>query len=201
MARATATHPAHTNGVATLAPARARNGNGAERLAGALRDFLCQDRESIKFVASGSVLMPMLRDTAASPIECVARDDSWWRYPEYVALLLTLMRAEAIDNVVFLAGDIHCSLFAKIGIRRNDGRLLRAWSIVSSGLHAPYRFANTSPDEYVRSHTQIPAGSWVKDMLGDVEWEILDSRDRDAHAVVTIDPARNEPQVEFVLST
>jgi len=104
---------------------------------------------------------------------------------EFVARLFGMLREHKIDNVVFLAGDIHCSLFARIEIgcaRRAEP--LRAWSIVSSGLNAPYRFANDFPNQYVRCSRTAPTfPDWVRQVLGDVSWTVMDESATDGHGV------------------
>lgn len=151
-----------------------------------MTDFLRSNKGTPQFIASGSALMPMLRETALSPRESRVHDDSWWRYPQRVQDLFDFIRREGIDNVVFLAGDVHCSMFTEMRVHRENGPPLRAWSIVSSGLHAPYRFVNEHPENFFLSSDDVPRDSWVRDVLHDVQWGPKASWSENGHVVVSI---------------
>lgn len=150
----------------------------------ALVAFLQRQGGLRKFVVSGSVLMPMLRRTAQTSAECAVRDDSWWHYPAFVRRLFGVLREGDIDDVTFLAGDAHCSLVTDLRFQGKTRRL-RARFVVSSGIYAPYRFANAIPSEFVEDETQLNPQGWVRQTLGvDMTWSIRKRRWRSNFALV-----------------
>ena len=58
--------------------------------------------------------------------------DSWPAFPVTRLALLQHIVRNRIQNVVFLAGDIHCSNVAEIEFDGNDGRDLKAFSVIRS---------------------------------------------------------------------
>ena len=138
----------------------------------ALLQFLKRHRDEVKFVASGSILFPVLRDTACSPEPCAVGDDSWMGYPRYALAVLDWIKRHGITNTIFLAGDAHCSMFTRIDIEvSSNAPSLAAWSIVSSGLYTPYRFANARPRDYLLSSNELPSSSWIRSALDGVSWD------------------------------
>src|SRR4029077_10078958 len=63
--------------------------------------------------------------------------------------LLQHLVTQRIQNVVFLAGDIHCSNVAEIDFDGSEGDGLKAFSITSSALYWPFPFADADPNAYV----------------------------------------------------
>jgi hypothetical protein len=120
----------------------------------ALLDWLYAQRSNTepKFIVSGSVFAPGIRayrdDPATAP-----RAESWQAFPVERAAVLRHMVEHAIDNVVFVSGDYHCSavaaltLFDKAGTRIDD---LHSYAIVVPPLYAPYPFANARAVELCR---------------------------------------------------
>ncbi len=163
----------------------------------ALCAFLKEHKTRAKFVASGSILFPILESTAANPQVCAVSDDSWLGYPEAALQVLRFIKTEGIDNTIFLAGDAHCSLFTRVEIAAaDDTTTLHAWSIVSSGVYTPYPFANNKPQDYVLDSHSLPAGSWVSTQLGGVSWRTVQSFDKSCYAIVRVD---NQPATQLAV--
>ena len=90
-----------------------------------------------KFIASGSVVAPGLRESTGYPSPRTA--DSWQMCADDRKRLLSFIATEEIENVVFLSSDYHCSAAAEITFTHSP---VRAWGIVAPPLHAPMPFAN-----------------------------------------------------------
>ena len=56
---------------------------------------------------------------------------------------------QQIQNIVFVAGDLHLSCVARLTLRDQQEieQPVAAWQIVSSGLYAPLSFANTAMED------------------------------------------------------
>ena len=90
-----------------------------------------------KFVVSGSVLAPGLREYSG-PVS--PRDaDTWQLSGHERKRMLSFIADNHIENVVFLSSDYHCSAAATIRFTNSD---VKARAIVAPPLHAPMRFAN-----------------------------------------------------------
>jgi choline dehydrogenase-like flavoprotein len=112
----------------------------------ALAEWLAsQPRERVKFIATASVLVPPERFAAQLGVEERLGCDSGTGYPRTLLDLLLLFRDGKFENVVLLAGDAHYSLAASLAI--DGGPVVH--SVVSSGLHAPWPFANTRAEDLV----------------------------------------------------
>jgi alkaline phosphatase D len=77
--------------------------------------------------------------------------DSWPAYPNTRLALLQHIVKNKIQNVVFLAGDIHCSNVAEIEFDGNDAKGLKAFSVTSSAFYWPFPFADGDPNNYVHN--------------------------------------------------
>jgi alkaline phosphatase D len=75
--------------------------------------------------------------------------DSWPAYPKTRQELLRHIVENGIQNVVFLAGDIHCSNVAAIRFEGNQAKDLKVFSITSSAFYWPFPFADGDPNNYV----------------------------------------------------
>lgn len=104
-----------------------------------------QPRAAPKFIACPSVLVPLERQAPTLGVAERLAADSGSGYPRTQLDLLMLVRDHGIDQVVLLAGDVHLSLACTLQI---DGGP-RVHAIVSSGLYAPWPFANERPANYV----------------------------------------------------
>ncbi|MCS3761715.1 alkaline phosphatase D family protein [Bradyrhizobium centrosematis] len=137
-----------------------------------LKDWLSQmqkDRNNVpKFIVSSSVFVPNAMDeriddrtkkgldTLLFDVNGNNRDDSdsWPAFPQTRKELLDYIVDEAIQNVVFLSGDIHCSNVAEISFERDQGQRkrvlpLRAFAVTSSAFYWPFPFADGDPNGYV----------------------------------------------------
>jgi choline dehydrogenase-like flavoprotein len=113
-----------------------------KRLRSWLKEAHPQDPDMPKFVVSPSVVAPWARETRGCSAYAL-RSDAWDGFPCSLHRLLAFIARERIRNVVFLSGDYHCSLFCCLRLAWDGGEPVSAYSIVSSGLYAPFPFANT----------------------------------------------------------
>ena len=102
-----------------------------------------------KFILSGSVFAPGLREYAEQPPPREA--DNWQLVHNERVRLLQFIRDQNIHNVVFVSGDYHCCAAATIHF---DNSPIRAYALVAPPLHAPLRFANVAATS-VMPHEQI----------------------------------------------
>lgn len=106
-----------------------------------LATWLCaQQREhgdAPKWVMSGSVIAPGLRESAGQPSP--RQSDSWQMSPGDRRRFFDLLVQHQIQNVVLLSSDYHCAAAARLHI----GPTLQGLAIVAPPLHAPMRFANS----------------------------------------------------------
>ena len=116
-----------------------------------------------RFVAMGSPPFPSFAAAAGDPAYAL-RSDSWQRFPQSLARLLALVLDDATGNLVFLAGDYHCYTDGQIRIG-DGGHATTARCITTSGLFAPYSFANAAPEELLATEQGV-AGTvpWRYDM-------------------------------------
>jgi cholesterol oxidase len=104
----------------------------------ALALWLSQHRSEVKFVACPSLLIPRHRATVASAHNA-ARSDAWDGFPASLSWLLNYLVNNDISNTVFLSGDEHHAMFAQAWL---GPKHLKIVSVHSSGLYAPFPFAN-----------------------------------------------------------
>lgn len=118
----------------------------------ALHAFLERHKasERPKFIVSPSAVLPRHR-RAMDGANAALRSDTWQGYPASLESLLGHIAEERIGNVVFLSGDEHISFVTRALVGRTDaGRGVLVQSIHSSGLYAPYPFANSLTDDLAR---------------------------------------------------
>lgn len=116
----------------------------------ALRHWLDEYRKKDipMFIASPSSFLPRHRRATHGPSGAGAlRSDGWDGYPASFHDIVRHIAANSIRNVVFLSGDEHISFATKAVIRDGSGNeVTRILSIHSSGLYAPFSFANAALD-------------------------------------------------------
>jgi hypothetical protein len=101
-----------------------------------------------KLIVSPVVVFPFHRAAAfGHPAERIALDD-WGGFPRSQRALLSALRDMPVRNVILLSGDRHLSSVSSLWLERADGSEIEIISIVSSGLYAPWPFANARPDEH-----------------------------------------------------
>ena len=114
-----------------------------------LNAWLAEAPERPAFFVSPSLLLPRRRRSAAQP-RAALHSDAWCGYPGSLHALLAKVCQLGRSNLVFLSGDEHlsCVVEATITDLRQAGRQVKLHSVHSSGLYAPYPFANAVPEEF-----------------------------------------------------
>ncbi len=105
-----------------------------------------QDKRRPKFILSPSVVAPWSKASRGSIANAI-RADSWDGFPYSLNRLLTFIAQKEIHGVVFISGDYHCSMVCELSVSYNS-QPVKVTSIVTSGLYAPYPFANGSRAEF-----------------------------------------------------
>lgn len=98
-----------------------------------------------RFIVSSSMLLPRRRSSIDPTWRAAIHSDAWDGYPGSLHALLALLCRAGIDNAVFLSGDEHLSSITRATVtdESNPRRRITLHSIHSSGLYAPYPFANS----------------------------------------------------------
>jgi hypothetical protein len=98
-------------------------------------------REDLKIITSPAMLLPRTRTCVGEPL----RLDGWQGYPASFHRLLAFLCDHEIPNVVFLSGDAHLGVRARITVRKRGTQQRVAFeSHHTPALYAPYPFANES---------------------------------------------------------
>ena len=108
-----------------------------------------------KFIVSAPVLFPMTVEATRDPAYA-CREDGWHSYPETRDRLLQMIIEHEVQNVVFLAGDVHFAASARVWLEGGKTPL-DAYCITASALYAPLSFANGKPQEF-EDAMQLPIG-------------------------------------------
>jgi cholesterol oxidase len=111
-----------------------------------LHDWIRAEAHQPAFVSSPSMLLPRRRRSAASR-RAALHSDAWDGYPGSLYRLLVHIWKTGRSNLVFLSGDEHLSsvIRATVTRRGHADRAVVLHSVHSSGLYAPYPFANAVP--------------------------------------------------------
>ena len=138
-----------------------------------------------RFIVSGSVYAPGMVEWDGLPAERV-RGDNWQGFARERAAVARLVAQARADNVIFLSGDYHCAAVGAIdwldaGAARSSG--LRAWSIVSPPLYAPFPFANSRAESVLTEEWIREPGSATAAPLAHCRAEAFD---RFGFALVTV---------------
>ena len=96
---------------------------------GELLAWLADGSSRVKFVVTS---VPFFPDTKK------ANDDKWSGYKKQRDRIISHIRERRIHKVVFLAGDVHCSMAAELDIGSSEGDSLNIYSIISSAFYWPY---------------------------------------------------------------
>jgi len=100
-----------------------------------------------QFVVSPVALVPVQRCAiVGQEIERIALDD-WAGYPKSQFDMLLMLYEKAVGTIVVLSGDRHMSSVSSLWMDGSRGPV-EIISVVSSGLYAPWPFANSRPDEF-----------------------------------------------------
>lgn len=109
----------------------------------ALKDWLDEHTDHVKFIVTGSVVVPGLSEYETADEVPVRAADTWQLAPEQRSELLELVDACRATHVVFISGDYHCSAIATLTF--SGGRT--AYAVVTPPLYAPLPAANVHPAE------------------------------------------------------
>ncbi len=102
-----------------------------------------------KFVMTASALLPRRLTVDQQPASALA-SDAWEGYPLSLHSILRFLCDNQIKGLVFLSGDEHVSSVTEARVTCPEtGAVCTLHSIHSSGLFAPYPFANGSPDDFI----------------------------------------------------
>ena len=140
----------------------------------ALGDWLNQRPDEVKFIVTGSVVVPGLREHQR-PEGVPAREaDTWQLAPDQRRQLLALVGTCKSRDVVFISGDYHCSAISTLSF--TSGRT--AYAVVTPPLYAPIPAANVHPREIlpvedihleggamVTARTEVHAGLGFAEMM------------------------------------
>jgi hypothetical protein len=109
---------------------------------------LAQDAEVPKFFLTPSAFLPRQLNVARDPVAAIY-SDAWDGYPLSQHGLLKFVFDNDVRGLVLLSGDQHISSFTTATVtRRGSEKRCVFHSIHSSGLYAPYPFANATPDDF-----------------------------------------------------
>ncbi|MFJ4195182.1 alkaline phosphatase D family protein [Pseudomonas sp. NPDC089534] len=136
----------------------------------ALTEWLVNSPARVKFVVTGVMFYPDRRLNA---------DDAWRGFPEQRLRLLETIRRHRIDNVVFISGDVHGSLTARLS--HSEDPDFEVHTVVSSPLH------NSKLLPYAKASTFILDQPLARTATGDYRHELTSrviSQDNFAHLVV-----------------
>lgn len=95
----------------------------------ALLEWLGNDSGKVKFVVTS---VPFFPDTKR------ANSDKWSGFREQRDQIISHIRKQNIKKVVFLAGDVHCSMAAELDISQPEAESLKIYSVISSAFYWPY---------------------------------------------------------------
>lgn len=111
-----------------------------------------------KFIVTSSVFVPSPMSARADRGDLAKEEsDSWPGFPNTRAAILRCIVDHGVQNVVFLAGDIHCSNIAEMAFRGSAAaEQIKAYSVTSSAFYWPFPFADGEPSDYV--HDSSAAG-------------------------------------------
>ncbi|MES2414707.1 MAG: alkaline phosphatase D family protein [Pseudomonadota bacterium] len=118
-----------------------------------LKAWLKRDVGLVKFIVTPSILLPRRLGAIHTGHDHAARSDAWEGYPGNRDALLDFIAEHQVPNVVFLSGDEHLSCLATATLTRPqapDDRSVKIASIHSSGLYAPFPFANSRQEDFVQ---------------------------------------------------
>jgi alkaline phosphatase D len=93
----------------------------------ALKEWLSDGAEAVKFVATPTPMFP----DAESPSE-----DTWSGFIEQRNEILNYIQERKIPRVIFLSGDVHCSMCAKLTCTTDSD--FSVLSLISSAFYWPY---------------------------------------------------------------
>lgn len=138
-----------------------------------LLDWLINSPARVKFVVTSVMFYPDRK---------LHGDDAWKAFPEQRLRLLETIRSRRIKNVVFISGDVHGSLTARLG--HSEDPDFEVHTIVSSPL------CNSKLLPYAKASTFVLDQPLARTATGDYRHELTSSvisEDNFAHLVVDTD--------------
>lgn len=111
-----------------------------------------------KFIVSSTVFAPNPVNTVGTGARGDRKkdaSDSWAAFPQTRERILSTISENQVKNVIFLSGDIHCGVMAKMEIRHQSQPTVNAWSIVSSPLYWPLESFEGNAADYVNDSTDL----------------------------------------------
>ena len=111
-----------------------------------------------KFLVTASVFVPNGVQTTKGDKQ-KNKSDGWAAFPNTRRELLDTIVSHNVQNVVFLAGDIHCTNVSEMTFSGTpEAAKLKAFSITSSAFYWPFFFADGEPSHYVHdsNHRKTP---------------------------------------------
>ncbi|PSU34605.1 alkaline phosphatase D family protein [Photobacterium lutimaris] len=94
-----------------------------------LLNWLGDGSERVKFVVTS---VPFFPDTRKE------NKDKWSGYKHQRDKIISYIRDNNVQKVVFLSGDVHCSMSAELDIGNSNSGSLKIYSIISSSFYWPY---------------------------------------------------------------
>ncbi len=147
-----------------------------------------------KFVVSASVFVPNGVQEIGGDAH---RSDSWAAFPTTRRRILKTILESGVQNVVFLCGDVHCSIVAEMTFTSREKGLLplRAFCITSSAFYWPFPFADGSPLSFVHD-SMVEGDGFDVDGAVTMHYRASHFEQDDNFTLVTHDAAKNELHVE-----
>lgn len=142
--------------------------NQLDRLLHWLREQQKTNGNVPKFVVTSSVFAPNpmsartgRNGTPEQKVKWAEDSDSWPAFPNTRRAILKTIIEQKIQNVVFLAGDIHCATVAELSFNGpGSASDIKAFSIVSSAFYWPFPFADGEPSNFVHNSTMNGQEDW-----------------------------------------
>lgn len=108
-----------------------------------------------KFIVTSSVFVPSPMSGRAEKGKIAQeKSDSWPGFPNTREAILRCIVDNGVQNVVFLAGDIHCANVAKMSFTGSpEAKATVAYSVTSSAFYWPFPFADGEPSDFVHDST------------------------------------------------
>ena len=101
----------------------------SERQMKDLLEWLDNNSGKVKFIVTSVPFFPDMKKPD---------DDKWSGYKQQRDQIIEHIRTQQIKKVVFLSGDVHCSMAAELDISRPGDLPLKIYSIISSPFYWPY---------------------------------------------------------------
>lgn len=158
-----------------------------KELQGLLDRLKAAPRNLVKFVLTPVPILPPERfPTGGGPLAQAERlrSDTWSGFPASTRALLRGIFEADIRRVVFLSGDSHLSSVTSFTLGGSTAGHAVV-SIVSSGLYAPWPFANQRPDE-LQLQGLVDIGTPADGLAGTMQLHAMSSAD--GYAIVRVEP-------------